>query len=369
MGSPDASSFERTADMSKDATRATAGFFALVISRVVSLLCTLAADGVSLRDTHPGNFGLFGDGDVRVIDWADAEFHNKPGLPSLIWDLARPGFRKFRRVTTAKVALHGGVAVHPSWVPILGHLCDALGRWQSVHYSDPVNGLGQLPLLCDLPESVLPESAARSSAGGVNSASASTIATRRATSGDRRPHIISDGPASVGVRGTMSNAVAESFFVDLRARIAKTSLYTDFPNRPYWEHAQGRSGNAEIPRDEYLKIYAVSGFVWYYIQQKPFCHRFSEQPPPKAYSDRREFTTWLFRKMKACIASNGGLALADDAYWTALMVILRQAWQTSGGRDPQCNWKGWWFLDKEFDRLESVLRDEFSRGFGVPPES
>jgi hypothetical protein len=61
--------------------------------------------------------------------------------------------------------------------------------------------------------------------------------------------------------------------------------------------------------------------------------------------------------------------LADQAYWKYPMLILRRAWQSSDGRDPQCDWKGWWFLEQEFDQMESVLRHVFSTGFGVLPET
>ena len=84
---------------------------------------------------------------------------------------------------------------------------------------------------------------------------------------------------------------------------------------------------------------------------------------------RIEFQQWLFRKMMDCIASNVQRALADHAYWKYPMLILRRAWQSSGGRDPQCDWKGWWFLEQEFDQMESVLRHVFSTGFGVLPET
>ncbi len=226
-----------------------------------------------------------------------------------------------------------------------------------------------LPLLRGLPESDLPESATNSSAGGVHSVPASTIATPHATSGDRRPHITSDGPASVDVRGTMSNAVEDPVFRELRERFANTSLYTDCPNKPWSDHTQGRSGSAEIPRDEYLKIYAVSVCVWSYIQQYPFCYRFAAQPPPKAYSDKREFQQWLFRKMKKCMASKNQRSPTDHEYWTYLMLILRRAWTSSRGRDPQCGWKGWSFTEQDFTRLERVMRHAFSTGFGVLPET
>jgi hypothetical protein len=362
--------------MIEEPTQRTAGEFVSIIPQVVRLLCTLAADGIYYGDTHPGNFGLFDDGDVRIIDWADARFDAKPEDPSLIWRLVSKGFGRFKMTTTGQPVLRAGVHVHPSWKPLLRNLNDALAQWQSDHHSNPVAGLGRLahdvnasavPLLDGLPEFDLPESATNSSAGAVRSLPPSTIATPRETSANRLPHMSSDGLASAAVRGTISNAVQDIAFKDLRERCANASLYTDCPNKRWHEHAQGRSGRAEVCRDEYLKIHAVSVFVWHYIQREPFCYRFDAQPPPKSYADKGEFQQWLFQKMKMCIASSDQRPLANHAYWTHLMAILRRAWQCDRGRVPQCNWKGWFFREHDFDRMELVMRHAFSTGFGVLP--
>jgi hypothetical protein len=357
--------------MIEDPTQRTAREFVSIIPQVVRLLCLLAADGISIGDSHPGNFGSFGDRDIRVIDWADARFSEKPKDLWQIWRLVSKGFGKFKSSTTEKPNLRTGVQVRPSWRPLLSNLNRALVAWQTMHHPDPLNGLqhlsdqlntSALPVLKDLPAGDLFESV-------TNSSAASTSVTPGAKSVDRRPHVVSDGAASVAVRGTMPNSVAEPVFRNLRAKFAGASLYTGRPNKRYSQHKEGRSGSAEVPRDVYFKIHAVSVFVWHYIQQQPFCDRFSAQPPPKAYSEIGEFQQWLFKKMKTELQSVGTHYLTDNAYWTHIMKILRQGWESSDGRGPQCNWPGWFFKEEEFTQLQFVLRHAFSAGFGVLPQT
>jgi hypothetical protein len=76
---------EEFADMLAVPTHEVAVVFVSTIELVVSLLCKLAANGIEIRDAHPGNFGMFAGDDVRVIDWADAFVDDKPEAPSQIW--------------------------------------------------------------------------------------------------------------------------------------------------------------------------------------------------------------------------------------------------------------------------------------------
>ena len=110
-------------------TREAAAVYVNTIPVVVRLLCTLAANGISIGDTHPGNFGVFGADDVRVIDWADARMESRPDNSSSIWRLARAGFKKFKKHTAGPHVLNVHVRTHPACAPIVNEIQDVLEWW------------------------------------------------------------------------------------------------------------------------------------------------------------------------------------------------------------------------------------------------
>ncbi len=355
---------EEFADMLAVPTHEVAVVFVSTIELVVSLLCKLAANGIEIRDAHPGNFGMFAGDDVRVIDWADAFVDDKPEAPWQIWRKASIGFRRFKRHTEGPHRLNAHVTTHPEWAPIVQAIQAVLEQWQGEHHHDPLrwlNRLGDRLAACAF-DANLAEAGSDSSGAGADFAPACTIVTLDATSADQWLYVAPNSETWVDEWHRITSAVQHSAFADIRARLARRSLYTNDPKRLRSEYDQGRSGSAEIPHEEYKKIYAVSVYVWQYIQHDRFRERFESQPPPKAYSDVHKFEQWLFKKIRQRIA---GSKPTEAQLWSHLMSALRQAWGRRGQGLPECGWRGWHFAESDFVELERAARGAFSAGWGV----
>ena len=157
-----------------------------------------------------------------------------------------------------------------------------------------------------------------------------------------------------------TRAVRHRVFEDLRGRFAMPSLYTVVPRRRRSDHLCGRSGASEMHTDDYRKLYAVSRYIWEYIQQ--FHQRHSSQPPPKSFTNEHEFELWVFKKMRRRIV---GKTPTEEELWSSIWSILRQYWAPRRVGFPECGWRGWYFSEHDFLSMECAARCAFSEGFGV----
>jgi hypothetical protein len=137
-------------------------------------------------------------------------------------------------------------------------------------------------------------------------------------------------------------------------------LYTNEPKRRRSEYSCGRSGDAEMHSEDYRKLYAVSRYIWEYIQQ--FRHRHSSQPPPKSFTDKHEFEHWLFKKMRHHIV---GKMPTEEELWSHTWSVLRHFWAPRRVGFPECGWHGWHFSEHDFLSMEYATRHAFRQGFGV----
>lgn len=333
------------------------------IERVVRLLCHLAAAGVLMWDAHVGNFGGFSDEDVRALDWADVVVMEEPPV-RVMRHLMQAGFKNFTDNLGCLHYADSHMVTHREWVPIVSAVQITLQCWFDLHGGNLPGGLNELGAslrACGV-EAIVAVNAAGAEIPSRGSMPVGRLIHADTMSVGSLRYVDPRTQSMVNEWNHISRAVRRRVFEDMRGRFAMPSLYTVVPRRRRSDHLRGRSGASEMGTDDYRKVYAVSGYIWEYIQH--FHHRHSSQPPPKSFTNEHEFQLWVFHKIRRRI---GGKLPTEEELWCSMWAILRRYWAQRRVGFPECGWRGWYFSEHDFLLMECAARCAFSQGFGVVP--
>ncbi len=273
-------------------------------------------------------------------------------------------FKKWMALTKHPEKLNTNVVMHVAWTPIFERVNAILREWADWHHHDPFAAFDKLEdrLRRCVGDANLNIEETESSSPAVPRVPLEIVGELETVDGESWDWVNPESEAWLEEWKRTTRAVQHNAFADIRVRFARPSLYTNHPKRHRSAYAQGRSGDAEMKETDYKKIYAVSLFIWRYIQGDEFRQRHAAQPPPKSFLDSGEFGKWLFGKLKNHLDIQ---TQPEARLWSTTWTILREAWASKGVGFPSCGWTGWHFSEAEFCRLEIATQNAFEDGFGV----